>query len=743
MGKAAVGDESPQAEQQVVYFEGGRYDVSAFARKHPGGAKAILSRLGKDITDDFYAVGHSASAVKQLHALFCGDAETPSSSAPRAPSSAPASWSSRARLVRSSALNQGGCYELEFELDSDAPVCWPGGHVRVAVAGSKGAMMTRSYTPVAISARRVVLAVKLYEAGEMSGVLREAMTVQGAGGSALLVEVSGPLGALRFGAKTVSAGSRTFSCADRLVLVAGGTGVTPFLSALRAGIWARERVTLIYVVASESELMYRAELERLCELRVVVARRDGMADAVARVLPSPSQGRAVVICGPPGMEAAAAAAVRRAGHASVLATTMLAQEAGKNENENENEIRGLPLADAPAATTKTRRGVFNWVALLVALVGPLGAIVLNGGVPVSWPHAAANGTDAVGLGGRFEIEGFSEWDELKTKTATKYAYRLKEPTLVQYASPWVGYAVHQLLVLWVLARAFREQPKYEMRLRWFNWHMLAVQALGFALKMAQQWLFYNGLSETLPLGFGTGTVFLFLVIVMVMYIPVRGLFFGYGANWAWTQECTDFFRTYHGFVIAVMIVNDFWYHPFESTIGHLCGIFNDMMLLGQMVLIYTPAHLNKYWCLLMETFVLVHAALIALNRGGAGQPGSFGFAYFFILVVTQMHGMGWSKLVRMAIGLVFLTSILIVYGLRLQGADKGFKAMLFEVFLRIPVLEYFSIFFALAYFVLAKKLVKACCVSKAGRSNLVAVVVLLLLGLAFLFMPLLILFGFS
>merc|ERR1712228_256705 len=140
-----------------------------------------------------------------------------------------------------------------------------------------------------------------------------------------------------------------------------------------------------------------------------------------------------------------------------------------------------------------------------------------------------------------------------------------------------------------------------------------------------------------------------------------------------------------------------------------------------------PFHLNKYWCLAMETFVIFHAALIALNRGTSGAVGAFGFAYFFIFVLTQMHGVGWSLLVRWFIGLVFATSILVVYGMRLQGEEYGFKAMVMEVFLRIPILEYFTIFFILGYFILSKKIVMCL---KTQRAKYFAIGGLILLGTA-------------
>jgi len=741
-------------EEQCVIFEGKAYYVKDYAAQHPGGDKILRSQIGQDITDDFYATGHSSQALKTLEKLLVAnviltdeeEAMVASSKAKRKQL-----WTRSLQLMTKQKLNNANCWELTFAWQEDDDddddneredvKLLPGGHIKLHVQQQGEEVgCSRSYTPIAFDpvARRLTLAIKLYDTGEMSQLLQKELInnnnndVDGET-KKLSFEMSGPFGDIAYEPDQIVVHGNEYSSSDGLVLIAGGTGITPFLSVLRdESKPLTTSVTVVYLAKSADEVLYETELQELCDKAhgklIVMApptSRETIVEEVVQHLPSPTQRVTCVLCGPPGMEETLKQGLTKQGYGNILLSTQTALQPSVAPKTTQHWL----FQQVPK---------LNWLLLVSAAILPLLAIAINFGVPSSWPHQEAFSSGALGFAGsrQFQIVGFGEVDENGEKVS-RYAYRLLNPTAIQYASPWVGYAIHQTLTLFVLYRAFQQQPKYSTKFRDFNWHMLYVQLFGVLLKYVQQILFYNGLSETLPLGFGTGTVFLFLVVVMIMYIPVRGLFFGYGQHWKWTQECATFFRLYHGFFIGIFIVNDFWYHPFESTIGHLAGIFNDALLLGQMVLMYTPFHLNKYWCLLMETFVIFHAALIALNRDTPGAVGAFGFAFWFVFIVTQMHGMGWSKLFRWFLGLMFVTTILLVYGLRVQGEEYGFKAMVMEVFLRIPVLEYLTIFFILGYYILVKKLT-ACLKPPSVQRGMI--ITLILIGTAICFLPLLAIF---
>merc|ERR1711871_1311710 len=162
-----------------------------------------------------------------------------------------------------------------------------------------------------------------------------------------------------------------------------------------------------------------------------------------------------------------------------------------------------------------------------------------------------------------------------------------------------------------------------------------------------------------------------------MYIVSRGMFCGCGrgkptclcrgkrVQCTFWFEAGRFMRKYHAYFIAFALINDFWYHPFESSPGHLMGILNDILLLWQSTTIYTHGHRNKWWCLLLEIMVLPHSAMIALDRG-TGASGMFGFAYFLLLVVTKQFQVQMHAAFRIILILGFLGSLFAVYGLSLQ-----------------------------------------------------------------------------
>lgn len=49
-----------------IAINGAVYDVTAFAKDHPGGEDLILECAGTDATDQFSSVGHSAGAIKTM-----------------------------------------------------------------------------------------------------------------------------------------------------------------------------------------------------------------------------------------------------------------------------------------------------------------------------------------------------------------------------------------------------------------------------------------------------------------------------------------------------------------------------------------------------------------------------------------------------------------------------------------------------------------------------------------------------
>ena len=71
-------------------------------------------------------------------------------------------------------------------------------------------------------------------------------------------------------------------------------------------------------------------------------------------------------------------------------------------------------------------------------------------------------------------------------------------------------------------------------------------------------------------------------------------------------------RKYHGYAFSWAVIYTFWYHPMENTFGHAMGFVHTFLVMIQGSLIYQKIHLNKYWRLLLESWVWFHGFSVAV-----------------------------------------------------------------------------------------------------------------------------------
>ncbi len=185
--------------------------------------------------------------------------------------------------------------ELDVDAAAQAPVFLPGQYVNIDVPGSG---LTRSYSfSSAPGERRIGFLIKKIPGGVMSSWLARART-----GDRL--DITGPLGSfyLRNDERP-------------LLMLAGGTGLAPFLSMLevlaRAG--SQQKVHLIYGVTRDLDLVLVEELERYAtrlpnfSFATVVAdrasshpRKGWVTEHMPADMPA-NGGFDVYLCGPPPM----------------------------------------------------------------------------------------------------------------------------------------------------------------------------------------------------------------------------------------------------------------------------------------------------------------------------------------------------------------------------------------------------------------------------------------------------------
>ncbi|GAA3554150.1 hypothetical protein GCM10022419_038170 [Nonomuraea rosea] len=261
-----------------------------------------------------------------------------------------------------------------------------------------------------------------------------------------------------------------------------------------------------------------------------------------------------------------------------------------------------------------------------------------------------------------------------------YYWKLPEPTVWTRLSAWGGYAAHQVAFWWLIHYAQTKVGRYARGRHPVNVVALAVNTGFILLHLLQTQLFYDGLAQDVSIFSSQGSVILLLVTVLLMENRRRGLFFGRPAPIR--AELVAFARRYHGYLFSWAAVYTFWYHPAETTSGHLIGFMYMFLLLLQGSLFLTRAHTARWWTLTLELAVAAHGTLVAvMNSGPGGAWPMFLFGFLGVFVVTQMHGLGLGRGTRWLLGLGYAAAALAVYALR--GEPLGVAGVV-----RIPAVEY-------------------------------------------------------
>lgn len=268
---------------------------------------------------------------------------------------------------------------------------------------------------------------------------------------------------------------------------------------------------------------------------------------------------------------------------------------------------------------------------------------------------------------------------LPDQGASWYYWKLPEPDTWARVTAWSGYLAHQIAIWSLIYWAQRNVRHYTDGLHPVNVVALAMNLVFIALHQVQTQVFYDGLAQDVSIFSSQASVVVLLVIVLLMENRRRGMFFGRRAPIS--TEVVRFFRKYHGYLFSWAAIYTFWYHPMESTSGHLIGFFYMFMIFLQGSLFFTRAHTNRWWTLTLELLVVVHGALVAvMNSGADGMWPMFLFGFLGVFVITQMHGLGLSVTTRWVLTGLYLGSAVAVYSTRsLTGLAE---------IVRIPLIDY-------------------------------------------------------
>ncbi len=266
---------------------------------------------------------------------------------------------------------------------------------------------------------------------------------------------------------------------------------------------------------------------------------------------------------------------------------------------------------------------------------------------------------------------------------------------------WLLYSGHQLTVWWTIFVAQREYhthggfitdgvnsasgPKFTVGIRWIN--KLALGANGFFWVMHlvhTHALGYDALASTAHEMSSQGSVILMLIIILMMEGPKRGLFFG-RASFCWNIEAVAVAKRYHGYVFSWAVIYTFWYHPMEGYFGHLFGFFHVWLIMLQGSLMYTTAHLNRYWRMVCEAWVFIHGMVISMQTLSSDSWPMFTFGFGAIFALTQVPGLPCLQDRHWALRVVPLIVFIIAYVVTYVSVTKWTKP---HVVVFIPMAEY-------------------------------------------------------
>ena len=290
----------PDGPEPWFVVHGHVYDGTGFLKDHPGGDQSIRLVAGEDATEDFMAI-HSIDAKKMLRDYHVGKVASDATvkteevvdEREEDPSKAfldPKKWK-KTKIVSKMAISPDSRI-FRFALGHSSQLLGlpVGQHVFLRVrqldpkTGGNVETVQRAYTPYSGNEQLGFLdiLIKVYfpqsggfDGGKMTMLLEKAAA--GTEDPTISIELKGPLGSFTY----LGAGQIRWRPNDRirtvrkLAMVAGGSGITPIWSTLKAiaDEYAQAKkngttprpidISLVYGNRTEADILVRAELDRL------------------------------------------------------------------------------------------------------------------------------------------------------------------------------------------------------------------------------------------------------------------------------------------------------------------------------------------------------------------------------------------------------------------------------------------------------------------------------------------------
>ncbi len=294
-----------------------------------------------------------------------------------------------------------------------------------------------------------------------------------------------------------------------------------------------------------------------------------------------------------------------------------------------------------------------------------------------------------------------------------YYWRIKpdQVTIWTRLFPWICYVTHQLSVWIVLYLAQRDKQltpgkKYTTTLTKYNWIMLGLNVFFHLLHLVQTHTTYDPLAHDMTVSSAQASIMLLPIVVLLLEYNERGMLLGWPSSrdrgkvsnkLRLNMKPIYWIRKYHGYAFSWGAIHTIWFHSMENTYGHALGFVHTWMFLLQASLMYSRLHLNEWWRLLQQAWVVLHAGMVAYQTTDPSSIAPvwprFTFGLLLPLVLTQIFILPfWKKIPVWTRIFPFLVLMAIIIGNYSWIPDKQGRTWVgIQEIIRIPGFYYMGV----------------------------------------------------
>ncbi|HUV55039.1 MAG TPA: hypothetical protein VMW03_07535 [Candidatus Krumholzibacteriaceae bacterium] len=299
---------------------------------------------------------------------------------------------------------------------------------------------------------------------------------------------------------------------------------------------------------------------------------------------------------------------------------------------------------------------------------------------------------------------------LPDQGASWYYWKLPVRDSTAMAVVWALYIGHQASV-WAAIRwaevNLRDWRKSPDTLNRYSLAVLGVNAVFMVLHLVQTHLWFDGLAQDVPIFTSQGSVIIMLAVTLILENRRRGFIMGRPLGRPFAPRVVTFFRRAHMYVFSWALVYTFWFHPMAYDPQLVSGFFYMFLLFTQMSLAFTGVHLRRWWIVLLESYVAIHAVIVAVYNTAFFDSAEMwpmfftGFAFMFVFTYAYTFKLGGKA--NLLVTAAYAALLAWIFSPAPLGLGRSLTYLTRLEFIWIPVILYgLAIAFAAPLYLLMK-----------------------------------------